>query len=88
MISKPTGDETESTSSSWFSGADANFITMLGNVVQLVGLFIAVLAPITSAKQSSSALDVAEERMTRIQKDVADVDLQLRKARKAQRGGR
>ncbi|MEX0974141.1 MAG: hypothetical protein WD024_02130 [Bacillota bacterium] len=68
------------------SCVDADFLSALGNIVQLVGVFIAVLANISSAKKSTTALDEAEERLTRLQQEVAEVDLQVRRAKRGRAG--
>ena len=54
----------------------------LGNVVQLAGLFISVLAGVTAMKRTSTAFDQAEERLTRLQQEVAEVELVVQRAKR------
>lgn len=59
----------------------ADFLNIAGNLVQLVGIFIALLGGVSAARRSETALYEAEDRLARLQKDVAELDLQIRRAR-------
>ena len=63
-------------------GVDADFLSALANIIQLVGIFIAVLANVTSAKRTSTALDEADERLVSLRHDLAEIELQVQRARR------
>jgi hypothetical protein len=82
LISSTVPSELEGRAATSVAGVDVNFLATLGNLVQLVGIFISVLAGVSAAKQTATALDQAEERLAGLQRDVAELDLQLRRAKR------
>ena len=56
-------------------------LNIAGNLVQLAGIFISLLAGVSAARRSDAALYEAEERLTKLRQDVAELNLQIRRAR-------
>ncbi|MGE5578636.1 MAG: hypothetical protein ACM3WU_01210 [Bacillota bacterium] len=61
---------------------DANYLFALGKAMQIIGVVAVEVANVTNAKRTGAAVDEAEQRIASLKQELAQVELQVQRARR------
>ena len=61
---------------------DPSYLFALGKAMQIIGAVAVEVANVTSAKRTGAAVDEAEQRLASLKREIAEVELQLQRARR------
>jgi len=61
---------------------DPNILFALGKAMQIIGAVAVEVANVTNAKRTGAAVDEAEQRLASLKRELAEVELQVQRARR------